>query len=111
MTEFNNSDKNFKQGLLAVMSGIISSAIYLLFISEYCINVYEAGLPDRPNYFSKLARFPRALPAVVFIIINIIIFIVLRKRYKRYAYTYILLTTIICLLSFIFVNTDVIRGI
>lgn len=45
--------------------------ICIYFVNDYCINVYEATLSDRANYFSKIARFPMTLPAVVFIIILI----------------------------------------
>jgi hypothetical protein len=111
MTTQNRSGKNFIQGLLAVVSGIIVSTIYLYFISEYCTTVYEAMLPDRDNYYSKIARFPIVLPVGVFIIVNIIIFLSMKKRYKVYAFTYILLTMIISLFLFFFVKTNIFHGV
>ncbi len=103
--------KRIIQCLLAIASGAITSIMYLFFISEYCITIYEACLPDRDNYYSQIARLPIALPAVVFIIGNIIIFFGLKKRYKAYAYTYILLTGLISLLSLIFIKTNQIIGL
>lgn len=111
MTTSNSNGKNFIQGLLAVISGIVASIIYLYFISEYCITVYEACLPNRDNYYSKIARFTIALPAVIFFIVSVIIFFVFKKRYKVFSFTYILLTMLIILLSFFFVNTNIVSGI
>jgi hypothetical protein len=109
----NNSNyigKNFLQVLLALASGFIISVIYLYFIFENCITIYEAMLPDRENFYSQIARFPVALPAAVFTIINVLIFMFSKKRYKVYAYSYLLLTVLITLASLLFIKTDQVHG-
>jgi len=96
---------------LALITAVMVSAIYLYLVNHFCISIYEATLPDRKDYYSKIAKIPIALPASIFAGITSLILLTTFKKYKWFAAVYFLITAVILIFSMLYIDTHVIRGI
>lgn len=107
--------KNLLQVLIALILGCITSFIYLMIIQKYCITIFEAVTgysdPKLNNYYSQIAKIHKVFPTIIFTILSIVIFKILNKKYKTFVVVYLLMTIVVCLLTLIFVKTNISRGI
>ena len=97
--------------IVAIFLTIISKRLLNLLIYEFCTSIYEVMLVDKDPFFSKEASVSIELMLLLFLLLNLIMFGLLRRSYKTFAIVFLLLNILSALHAYFFVEVDITRGL
>ena len=107
-----NTKRNlFSYSFIAIILASIISWIFLAIINKYCITILEVTVPNRENYYSREALFSVHIPITVYLVFDILVFLLTIRRYRFFSILYFIITTLVAMYSIFYIETSIIRGI
>ena len=108
---FNPERNLFSFSFMAIILASIISWIFLVIINKYCITILEVTIPNQENFYSREALFSVNIPITVYLVFNILVFLLTIRSYRFFSILYFIITTLVAMYSIFFIETSIIRGI
>lgn len=97
--------------IAAIGFALISKVILNQLIDTYSTSIYEVMLADKEPYFSKVVIIPIEIMLLMFLLLSLVIFFSMIKRFKSFASLFLILNILFALHAYFIIEVDIIRGL